>query len=145
MLITCLAMEQAFTQSISHEQVINKAYQDWVNATNAKDIELWSSFLAPDAIFHPPNHPALNGNKAIKEFYLELFADEYFSLECIQERVEVSETEDFAWSIGSCESTFTGPDGKEARGKSKWIKVWKRLSNGEWKCKISSWNSTLSK
>ena len=144
-LLMSLVIEQAFTQSKSHEQVIGEAYREWVDAANAKDIERWSSFLEPNAIFLPPNNPALNGEMAIKEFYSKSFADERFSLDCLQDIVEISESEDFAWSMGSCEATFTGPDGKEDHGKSKWVKVWKRLSNGEWKCKISSWSSTLEK
>ncbi len=138
-----LIAHQNYAQSISHEKYISESYREWVNATNSKDIEKWSSFLAQDAIFHPPDHPALVGNKAIKEFYLGSFEDKLFSLKCIQERIEVSKSEDFAWSTGSCEATYTGSDGKEARGKSKWIKVWVRLVNGEWKCKINSWSSSI--
>jgi len=142
-ILLVILVNQNIAQSIPHEQHIHNAYQKWVKATNAKDIEQWASFLAPNAIFHPPNHPALNGNAEIKEYYLESFADERFSLVCNQDTVEVSEAEDFAWSKGSCEATFTGPDGKEARGKSKWVKVWERQSNGEWKCKINSWSSSI--
>jgi uncharacterized protein (TIGR02246 family) len=132
-----------FAQSVSHEQYINKAYQEWVKATNSKDIEKWSSFLAEDAIFHPPDHPALVGDKAIKDYYIGLFKDKLFSLKCKQESVEISKSEDLAWATGSCEATFTGPDGKAAHGKSKWVKVWVRLQNGEWRCKINSWSSSI--
>ena len=128
-----------------HEEAIDKTYRDWVEATNAKDLERWASFLAPGAIFLPPNSPALKDEKAIKNFYAQSFSDSRFSLDCRQESVEVARSEDFAWSTGHCEATFTAPDGREGHGKSKWAKVWKRLSNGEWKCTLNSWSSTLAK
>ena len=46
-----------------------------------------------------------------------------------------------AWSTGSCESVFTGPDGEAARGSSKWTKVWVRLLNGDWKCAVNNWST----
>jgi len=138
-------MEPAFAQSGPHEQAIRTAYREWVDAANAKDIERWASFLAPGAIFLPPNNPALSGEKAIRDFYTALFTDAHLSLDCRLDRVEVARSEDFAWATGHCETTFTGPDGQEAHDRSKWAKVWKRISTGAWKCQVNSWSSTLAR
>lgn len=35
------------------QQLINDAYDEWVKATNARDIERWSAFLAPEVLFLP--------------------------------------------------------------------------------------------
>ena len=129
-------------QSGPHERAIANAYTDWVETTNAKDLDAWASFLAPDAVFFPPNSPVLAERRAILEFYAALFADDQFLLSCRQEHVEVSEAQDFAWSYGHCEATFTGPDGQVVHGTSKWMKVWRRQPNGEWKCAANSWSST---
>jgi ketosteroid isomerase-like protein len=134
------ATGQAFAQQELHREAIDNAYRDWVDATNAKDLTRWASFLAPDPLFLPPNHPALRGELAVRDFYARSFADSRFSLKCRQERVEVAEAQDMAWSTGSCEATFTGSDGEAARGSSKWAKVWIRLPNGDWKCKLNSWS-----
>lgn len=140
-----LLVVPAFGQSGPHEQAIGTAYREWVDATNAKDMERWASFLAPGAIFLPPNNAVLSDEKAIRDFYAELFTDERFFLECRQERVEIAVSEDFAWSTGHCEATFTGTEGEEAHDSSKWAKVWRRLPTGEWKCTLNSWSSTLAK
>jgi len=134
------ATGRAFAQQGVHHKAIDNAYRDWVDATNAKDLIRWASFLAPNPLFLPPNHPALHGELEIRDFYARLFADSLFSLNCRQEHVEVAEAEDMAWSTGSCEATFTDPDGDAARGSSKWAKVWLRLPNGDWKCTLSSWS-----
>lgn len=142
--LTLLATAPGFAQVEVHELAIRKVYDEWVQTTHAKDLDRWASFLAPDPIFLPPNSPALRGDTAVKDFYAALFADERFSLDCRQESVEVAESEDFAWSTGHCEATFTDRDGGPGRDTSKWIKVWKRLPNGQWKCTANSWSSTLS-
>jgi uncharacterized protein (TIGR02246 family) len=134
--------DDAKAQSGPHEEAITKAYADWVQTVNARDLVAWASFLAPDAIFLPPDSPVLTDRQAILDLYAALFADDKFTLSCRQENVEVSESEDLAWSHGHCESTLTDPDGRLARGTSKWMKVWKRQPNGDWKCAANSWSST---
>lgn len=134
------SVDEATAQSQEH--AVAKAYADWVQTTNAKDLEAWASFLAPEAIFLPPNSPILSDRKAILDFYAGLFADSQFSLDCRQERVEIAASGDMAWSSGHCSSSFTGPDGHLAHGSSKWMKVWKRQPSGEWKCAANSWSPT---
>lgn len=129
-------------QSPTHERSIARAYDAWVETVNAKDLEAWSSYLAPGAIFFPPDRPALTSRSAILGFYSELFQDPRFALDCRLEKVEVATAEDIAWGHGSCESSFTGPDGHVAHASTKWVKVWIRQPSGEWKCAVNSWNST---
>ena len=142
-LLSPFATGQTSAEREAHRKVIDKTYKDWLDAVNAKDLDRWASFLAPDALFMPPNSPALRDGQAIRDFYSGLFADSRFSLRCRQEKVEVAESEELAWSTGSCEATFTGPNGDAAQGQSKWVKVWKKQPNGEWKCRVNSWNWTL--
>jgi len=140
MLLLPLSSGHAFAQQEAHREAIDSAYREWVDATNAKDLDRWASFLAPEPLFLPPNHPALHGELAIRDFYERLFADDRFALNCRQERVEVAEAQDMAWSTGSCEATFTGPDGDADSSLSKWAKVWIRQPNGDWKCTLNSWS-----
>lgn len=125
-----------------HREAIDNTYREWLDATNGKDLDRWTSFLGEDPLFLPPNHAALRGEYAIREYYGALFADDRFSLECRQEQVKMAQSQDMAWSTGSCEVTFTGPDGNAATDLSKWAKVWVRLPTGDWKCILNGWSST---
>jgi ketosteroid isomerase-like protein len=122
---------------------IEKLYPAWVEAANTKDIETWTSFLAPDARFQPPNLPALKTHEEIRNFYGALFEDPRFALDCHQQQVEVAASGDIAWSRGSCDGSFTGQDGEAAYLKTKWLKVWQKQPNGEWKNLVNMWNSDL--
>jgi ketosteroid isomerase-like protein len=122
-------------------KAIRAAYNEWVEAVNAKDIEWWSRFLAPGALFLPPDIPALDSNDAIINFYVELFRDQNFTLDCVQSFVEISDSNDLAWTRGTCRATFSLPNGEVGRGSSKWAKVWVRSESGEWKCRLNAWNN----
>ena len=122
-------------------QAIDSAYSAWAMATDAKDMDRWVTFLAPDAVFLPPNHPALRDRESIQEFYAALFADPRFSIKCKQNQVEVASASDLAWSTGTCEVTFTGAKGRPASDVSKWVKIWKKQPDGRWKCSANSWSS----
>lgn len=141
-LLFIVLLKPVLAQSAAHEQAITTAYRDWVDAANAKDIKQWSTFLAPDALFLPPNRPALSSFKSITDFYTNLFTDEHLFLDCQQDTVEIARAEDMAWATGHCKITFTSSEGQVKKDKSKWVKVWKRQPNGEWKCRINSWSST---
>jgi ketosteroid isomerase-like protein len=123
------------------EQSIHKAYTAWVEATNEKDIEKWSAFLAPGPYFHPADSSPLVNTEEIISYYERSFADQRFSIDCRQEYVDVSASGEMAWSRGQCTATFTGPDGNQATGKSRWFKVWIKQSDGSWRCRVNTWRN----
>ena len=125
----------------SDERAIQETYDAWVEATNRKNIEEWSSFLAMNPYFVPADSPPLSNTEEITNYYARSFADPRFSLDCKQEHVDVAESGDMAWSRGSCNATFTGPDGEKASGTSRWFKVWIRQSDGSWRCRVNSWRN----
>lgn len=124
----------------TEEQAIHDAYAAWVQAANEKDIAKWSRFLADDPYFVPAASPPLTSTKAVLDFYETLFFDRWFSLDCEQEHVEVSESADMAWARGTCLATFTGPDGSKGSSTSRWFKVWIRHSDGSWRGRVNIWN-----
>jgi len=141
--VTCLIgpfVASAGEHSTSPSDAILNAYIGWVETTNAKDVVQWSTFLAPGAVFFPPGVPALVSREAIVDYYIELFEDPHFTLDCTQTFVEVADSNDLAWSRGTCNATFSLPDGNIGRGSSKWAKIWVRSENGKWKCQLNTWN-----
>ncbi len=128
------------TAADADESVIEKTYDAWVQVTNAKDIERWSTYLAPNALFLPPGHQPLETEEAILDYYRESFADPNFALDCQQLGVDVAQSGEMAWARGVCQVTFTNLDGQKDRGRSRWFKVWLRQDDGSWKCRVNTWN-----
>ena len=133
------------SQNIPNDiDIIKKSYDEWLNATNAKDIDKWSIFLDADAVFLPPDSQPLESIDDIKDYYINLFKDPSSKLECDQVFVEVAKSRDIAWSRGVCKATFSTVDGNIGTGASKWTKVWIRQADGTWKCKLNTWNQNQS-
>jgi uncharacterized protein (TIGR02246 family) len=131
----------AFGASESDASIIEQNYNAWVQVTNARDLELWSSYLAPDASFMPPDAALLDTRDAILDYYRKAFADPHFSLDCQQLSVDVAQSRDMAWASGECKATFTGMDGEKASGTSRWFKVWLKQADGSWKCRVNTWDN----
>jgi len=118
---------------------IDKTYKAWLQATNEKDLEKWSMFLAPDAYFSPADTTPLATTDEILGYYRKSFADPEFSLNCQQQEVHIADSGEMAWSRGICRATFTNPEGENANGTSHWFKVWKKQSDGSWRCRVNTW------
>lgn len=135
-----LLSQASVAASESDTSGIKKTYNAWLQATNAKDIEKWSSFLAPAALFLPPGVPPLETEDAILDYYRDLFADLNFDLDCELLAVDVARAGDMAWARGVCRATFTDSEGHKANGKSRWFKIWLKQPDGSWKCRLNTWN-----
>jgi len=120
---------------------IEETYNAWVRATNARDIEEWSTYLASNAYFVPPDAPSLSTEEAILDYYRRSFSDPEFFLDCKQLEVEIADSAEMAWARGTCEITFTSAEGDVGHGKSRWFKVWVKQSDGSWRCRINTWNN----
>ena len=123
----------------SEEQSIRETYIAWVEASNEKDIEKWSTFLAESPYFSPADSPPLTSTDEVIAYYKRSFSDPWFSLDCEQEHVEISKSGEMAWARGKCSATFTGSDGKKASGSSRWFKVWIRQPDGSWRGRVNTW------
>jgi ketosteroid isomerase-like protein len=123
----------------SEVEAINETYTAWVEAANEKDIAKWSTFLADDPYFSPADSPPLTNTDAVIAYYKKSFADPWFSLDCEQRQVEISESGEMAWARGICNATFTGTDGKKASGTSRWFKVWIKRPGGSWQGRVNTW------
>ena len=138
-LVIAVAAGSISSAADSEELLIHQTYIAWVEATNDKDIQRWSTFLADDPYFASADSPPLTGSDEVISYYEQSFADPWFALDCEQEHVDVSKSGQMAWSRGKCKGTFSGADGERASGTSRWLKVWVKQSNGSWRCRVNSW------
>ena len=139
LLIMLASCDSASTAADSEVQTIQQTYNAWVDAANEKDIAKWSRFLANDPYFSPADSPPLTSTNAVIDYYKKSFADPRFSLDCEQQEVDVAASGDMAWARGICNATFTGPDGENASGTSRWFKVWIKDADGSWRGRVNTW------
>ena len=72
-----------------------------------------------------------------------LFALPGLSMNWHADKVEVARLGDLAYVYGGYQLSMNGPDGKPVSDQGKYTEVWKKQSDGNWKCIVDMWSSNL--
>jgi uncharacterized protein (TIGR02246 family) len=109
----------------------------WMVAFNNKDAAGLAALYAPDAVFLPPNEPAVFGRDAIEATHQELFATGDFKIDL--EALETVVDGQLAY-VGGRYRMWTGDGTLVDRGK--YIEIWRPV-DGEWMIYRDIYNSSL--
>ena len=112
-------------------------------AAKAKDLDLYVSFYADDAVLLWPGVPMVTGRAAIQKLVQVFFSMPDFSLSFETAHVEVSRAGDFAYTYGTNKVTLVDLNGKKMRDSGKYLTVYKKQSDGAWKVVADTGNSDL--
>ena len=119
------------------EAAIREADAAWSKAAEARDLEAVISYYSDDAQLLPPNSPIATDKKSIRASWAPLMAPE-FAVSWKVSKVEVARAGDLAYVIGTYLIAM-----KPSPETGKLIEVWKKQSDGKWKCIADTFNSDL--
>ena len=125
------------------EHTIREMEAAWSKAAEAKDLEKFLAFYAEDAVYLPPNQPALNGWNNIGGSLLTVFKDPAFWLTFQTRHLEAARSGDVAFTYGVYSMTFTGAKGERVSDTGKYMTIWKKQFDGRWKAAFVMYNSDL--
>jgi ketosteroid isomerase-like protein len=125
------------------EAAIRKADTDWSNSAQSKQVDAWVAYYSDDAAVLPPNEPMATGKEAIRKSIGDLLALPGLSLKWTPSKVEVARSGDLGYSYGAYEMAAKDPKGNPVNDKGKYVEVWKKQSDGTWKCAVDTFNSDL--
>ena len=125
------------------EATLRNLDAEWSNAAGAKDVEKTVSYYSDDASIMPPNSPVLTGKAAARQMWGGMFKAPGFAGGWKATKVEVARSGDLAYVTGSYEMTETDAGGKPMTDKGKYVEVWKKQSDGGWKCIVDMFSSDL--
>ncbi len=147
-----ISISQSSTASAPYEdsrsaQLAERTLRDldaqWSKAAAAKDLEQTVAYYSDDAIVLPPNTASATTKEAIRNAWKDLLASPGFVITWKPIRVELGKSADMAWLSGTYEVTMNDPTGKPIHDRGKYLEVWKRQPDGNWKCAADMWNSDL--
>jgi len=115
----------------------------WAKAGAAKDVDGHLSYYTPDAVLLPPNERAATDKDAVRKTIADLYGLPGLVLSWQPTKVEVARSGDLGYSQGTYELTFNDPSGKPMMDHGKYLEVWKKQSDGSWKCAVDTFNSDL--
>jgi ketosteroid isomerase-like protein len=124
------------------EAAVRKVTQDWAVACNSRQLDDLVSTYATDAIVMRPNHPAIRGTPAIREFFFTALDAGLGEVELEVLRVDV--IGEVAYEAGRCKMLVPTAIGKRREDRGKYLMVLSRQSNAEWRIVADCWSSDLS-
>lgn len=124
------------------EATIRKLTQDWALACNSKQLDDLVELYATDALVLRSNVPPVRGNAAIREFFFAALDGGLGEVEMEPLRVEM--LGDVAFEAGRCKMLVPFAVGKRREERGKYLVIYTRQKNGEWKASADCWSSDLS-
>lgn len=133
-------MQQGAARS-SDEEAIRQTVAAWSAAAGARELNKCVSFYTDDASVLPFNAPIATGKDQIRNVWSQLMSNPGFSLRFGPTKIEVARSADLAYEIGTFELTLSDQTGKSAASRGKYVVVWKKQANGEWKAAADIFNT----
>ena len=125
------------------EQLLRDLDAKWSKAAAAKDVEQTIAFYSDDAIVFPPNATSAATKEAIRNGWKEILASPGLVISWQPTKVQVGKFAEMAWVSGTYELTMNDANGKPMNDRGKYLEVWQKQADGNWKCAADMWNSNL--
>ncbi len=124
------------------EDAIRKSDADWVKAAQSKQVDAWLAFYTDDAAVLPPNDKLATGKESIRKPVAEMLGMPGSALTWQPSKVEVAQSGDLGYLYGTYQMSWDD-SGKRATDTGKIVEIWKKQTDGNWKCIVDTWNSDL--
>ena len=122
--------------------IIRAMDEEFMRLLAAGELEqLTANFYAEDAQFLPPNLPAFVGRPAIQQALEGLIAAGLNQLSLRPDKIEVSG--DLTYAIGRYQLTIKPASGAEIHDEGKYLLVYRRQPDGQWRAVADIFNSDL--
>jgi len=125
------------------EQLLRDLDAKWAKAAAAKDVEQTTAFYSDEAIVFPPNATSAATKQAIRNGWKEMLGSPGFVISWQPTKVQVGKSAEMAWVSGTYELTMNDANGKPISDRGKYLEVWEKQTDGNWKCAADMWNSDL--
>ena len=123
------------TAEVSALVAADQAFND---ATSARGLEGFLSFLADDVSTLRPDRPVLTGKQALADAWSSLLTSPALSIRWKPLTGSLSAGGDLGYTIGSYEITRSDDQGKRVTGSGKYVTIWRRQIDGSWKVAFDS-------
>jgi ketosteroid isomerase-like protein len=115
---------------------------EWAaTASDGHDIERILSYWTEDAVVLPPGLPPIVGKPALRQYVLASLQIPGFRISWTSTEVTFSPDRNLAYLFSHNAVTMNGPDGTPATTKGRAVTIWRRESDGEWRCAVDIWNA----
>jgi ketosteroid isomerase-like protein len=135
------------SENVSDTQPVERILRDidvqWSTAATAKDLEQTLAYYSDDAIVLPPNATRGTTKEAIRNIWKDLLASPGLVITWKPSSVRLAKSGEMAWLSGMYQLTMNDARGKPINDRGKYLEVWEKQTDGNWKCTADMWNSDI--
>ncbi len=114
---------------------------EWAKlASEGRDVERILSYWTDDAIVLPPGLPAVVGKDSLRRYVQSSLEIPGFRITWTSTEVTLSPDGNLAYLVGRNTVTTDAPDDRTTTTEGRAVTIWRRESDGEWRCAIDIWN-----
>jgi ketosteroid isomerase-like protein len=145
--LSLLLLSSACTQPTSDtraadEAAIRDADAQWSKTAARKDVDATVAFYSDDATVLPPDAPVVTTKSDIRALWTTLLAPGV-DTSWQATKVEVARSGELGYILGTYVVTVKDAQGKLSTENGKLVEVWKKQTDGKWKCVADTYNSDL--
>jgi uncharacterized protein (TIGR02246 family) len=117
---------------------------EWAAAAyEGRDLERVLSYWTDDAVVFVPGLPPVAGKEALRQYVQGSMQIPGFRISWTSTAVTLSPDGNLAYMFSQNAVTMNGPDGTPATTEGRGVTIWRRESDGEWRCAVDIWNSQV--
>lgn len=124
------------------EAAIRNTDAQWAKAAASKDVDATVAYYSDDASLLPPNAPMASDKASIHAAWAGLLGPGT-NLSWQATKVEAARSGDLGYVIGTYQLEGKDAAGKEQSDRGKFVEVWKKQADGNWKAAVDIFNSDL--
>jgi ketosteroid isomerase-like protein len=110
-------------------------------AAEGRDIEKVLSYWTDDAVVFPPGLPAVVGKIALRQYVISSMQLAGFKITWTSTDVTFSPDGNLAYLLSRNAISMDAPDGTPTTTEGRAVTIWRRESDGEWRCALDIWNA----
>jgi ketosteroid isomerase-like protein len=122
-------------------EAIRAADAAWLKAFRAKDLDASVAFLDVNGSMLVPHAPIVTGKKAVKKLIAAGFDLKDYKLSWRPDKAGVARSGELGYTSGKYKVSFMDASGRTIFEKGKYLMIWKKQKNGDWKVLFDMNNS----
>jgi len=110
-------------------------------ASEGKDVDRILAYWTDDALVCPPGVPLVRGKAALRAYVEGALAIPGFQITWTTSDASLSPDGQWAYLLSTNAVTAPGLDGRLDVTRGRAVTVWRRDSDGRWRCAVDIWNA----
>jgi ketosteroid isomerase-like protein len=116
------------------ERILRDLDAQWSKAAAAKDLDATLAYYSDDALVLPPNATSAATKESVRNVWKDMLASPGLVINWKPSKVKLGHNGAMAWVSGTYELTMNDTGGKPMNDRGKYLEVWEKQPDGNWKC-----------